>query len=245
MSGYYNKYKQLQMIDKFYFSTKKLTQTKTKSLRKTTLFKENSTSKLREIIITKNHKTVYKRYKKIKFYKQFTVTKFEFKIYYMTHFFNLFIKNGRRCYVNFVQRNLILLHKQAKSKIIFGLYKLIYLLQFALLLKGYRYKVGRGVIKHRYFLTPISILRQIFLSFFYFKSGLKKHQYGFFLNNFLLEFYKLIYFEENNSIYLINNLYDLAYQSRMFTAKQKKKRLKKKFKSKLRMAHYYSKINNN
>jgi hypothetical protein len=258
MLGFFNK--EVKQINTFFLKTEKtklFQKTKKKVLLKITLFKKNliingkSNQKFEKqqnkISVSEKKEFFFKQrlIYKIRFNKKKKKTIFLYKTFYIKHFLNLFITRGQRFYVDFLYKNLIFLHKQENSNIIRSIYKLIYLLQFSLLLKGYRYKVGRGVIKYRYFLTPVSILRQMFLSFFYFKTGLKKQKNSVYLNKLLIELYRLIYFEENYGLIIINNLYDLAYQSRMFTPKPKKKRFKPKFKQKNPIIAYYYKNSQN
>lgn len=149
---------------------------------------------------------------------------FDSKYYsvYIQHFLNMFLKQGKKSYTESVYKNLLILHKQTNMQFILNIFKVIKYLQFFLLLKGYRYKVGRGVLKIRYFLMPITIYRQFFLSFFYFYLGIKKRVDISYCNKIFLEFFHLLYLRENNALTIITNLYTLAQQSRMFIPKKKR-----------------------
>jgi len=65
-------------------------------------------------------------------------------------------------------------------------------------------------------------LRQYFLSFFYFLSGVKKRADVCYYNKVFLEFFQLIFFDENFALEIITHLYILAQQSRMFVPKKKR-----------------------
>jgi hypothetical protein len=65
-------------------------------------------------------------------------------------------------------------------------------------------------------------LRQYFLSFFYFLAGVKKRADVCYYNKVFLEFFQLIFFDENLALETITHLYTLAQQSRMFVPKKKR-----------------------
>jgi hypothetical protein len=148
-------------------------------------------------------------------------------VLYVQHFLNLFLQDGKGYFAEILYKNFLTIHKHNKIHFLLNLFKIVRYLQFFLLLKGYRYKVGRGVIKIRYFLTPVSILRQYFLSFFYFLAGVKKRADVCYYNKVFLEFFQLIFFDENFALETITHLYTLAQQSRMFVPKKKRVFLKR------------------
>lgn len=167
-------------------------------------------------------------------------------ISYIQHYLNMFLQGGKGYQIEILYKRLLAIHKQYKINFLLNLFIVIRYLQFFLLLKGYRYRVGRGVVKVRHFLTPISVLRQYFLSFFYILAGVKKRREACYHNRVFLEFFQLIFFGESQALQVISNLYLLAQQARMFIPSKKRilfkrsPRAKKKSLRRLRSKFFFS-----
>ena len=153
--------------------------------------------------------------------------------YYKINFIKLFwaklIKSGQSFNILKV---LFYLHKDLKQDFIQNFYIFLFLLDFSILLKPNRYRIGRNKLKITYSLEPLQhkyCFRHWLFSFYCFQKGINLGTTSGDLNKTILkEFFFISNFKSSPTIKVMSDLYKLAYMFKVFIPKKLRKHKKLK-----------------